>query len=48
MPENELKSVLVAGATGYLGKFVVKAFKEQGYFVRVLTRNEARLNEAGP
>jgi uncharacterized protein YbjT (DUF2867 family) len=48
MPENELKSVLVAGATGYLGKFVVKAFKEQGYFVRVLTRNEVRLNEAGP
>ncbi len=48
MPEDKLKNVLVAGATGYLGKFVVKAFKEQGYYVRVLTRNEARLHEAGP
>ena len=48
MPENKLKGVLVAGATGYLGKFVVKAFKAQGYYVRVLTRNEARLNETGP
>ena len=48
MPENKLKSVLVAGATGYLGKFVVKAFKAQGYYVRVLTRNEGRLHETGP
>jgi uncharacterized protein YbjT (DUF2867 family) len=48
MPEKKLKSVLVAGATGYLGKFVVKTFKEQGYYVRVLTRNEGRLHEAGP
>jgi uncharacterized protein YbjT (DUF2867 family) len=46
--ENKLKSVLVAGATGYLGKFVVKAFKEQGYYVRVLTRNAERLHETGP
>ncbi|MDX2381840.1 MAG: NmrA family NAD(P)-binding protein, partial [Acidimicrobiia bacterium] len=30
--------VLVAGATGYLGKFVVQAFKERGYWVRALTR----------
>lgn len=48
MPENTLKSVLVAGATGYLGKFVVKAFKEQGYYVRVLTRSRERLHESGP
>lgn len=48
MPENTLKSVLVAGATGYLGKFVVKAFKEQGYYVRVLTRSRERLHETGP
>jgi uncharacterized protein YbjT (DUF2867 family) len=46
--DNKLKSVLVAGATGYLGKFVVKAFKEQGYYVRVLTRNAERLHETGP
>jgi uncharacterized protein YbjT (DUF2867 family) len=46
--ENTLKSVLVAGATGYLGKFVVKAFKEQGYYVRVLTRSKERLHATGP
>ncbi len=48
MPDKKLKRVLVAGATGYLGKFVVRAFKQQGYFVRVLTRNEQRVYEPGP
>jgi uncharacterized protein YbjT (DUF2867 family) len=48
MPENKLKGVLIAGATGYLGKFAVKAFKAQGYYVRVLTRNAGRLLETGP
>ncbi len=48
VPVNNVKNVLVAGATGYLGKFAVKAFKKHGYFVRVLTRNEDRLHEAGP
>ncbi len=48
MPESKQRCVLIAGATGYLGKFVVKAFKEQGYYVRVLTRNEGRLHETGP
>ncbi len=43
-----MKRVLIAGATGYLGKFAVKAFKEQGYHVRVLTRSEKRLSEPGP
>ena len=40
--------MLVAGATGYLGKFVVQAFKEHGYWVRALTRSERRLREPGP
>ena len=35
MPEENLKRVLIAGATGYLGKFAVKAFKAAGYRVRV-------------
>lgn len=48
MPENSVKRVLVAGATGYLGKYVVRAFKEQGYYVRVLTRSKQRLFEPGP
>jgi uncharacterized protein YbjT (DUF2867 family) len=38
----------VAGATGYLGKFAVKALKEQGYPVRALTRSKERLRETGP
>jgi uncharacterized protein YbjT (DUF2867 family) len=38
-----MKKVLVAGATGYLGKFVVKKFKKQGYWVRTLARNAAKL-----
>lgn len=48
MSEKKLSRVLIAGATGYLGKFAVRAFKEQGYFVRVLTRDESRLHETGP
>jgi uncharacterized protein YbjT (DUF2867 family) len=43
-----MKKVLVAGSTGYLGKYVVKAFKEKGYWVRVLTRDEKRLAKPGP
>lgn len=38
-----MKRVLVAGATGYLGRYVVKQFKKQGYWVRALTRSEDRL-----
>jgi len=38
-----MKKVLVAGATGYLGQHVVKEFKKQGFWVRALARNAARL-----
>lgn len=48
MADQRLKRVLVAGATGYLGKFVVQAFKRQGYYVRALTRSEERLRKPGP
>jgi uncharacterized protein YbjT (DUF2867 family) len=48
MPEDSIKRVLIAGATGYLGKFAVRAFKQQGYYVRVLTRSKDRLYESGP
>jgi uncharacterized protein YbjT (DUF2867 family) len=48
MSNEKKKRVLVAGATGYLGKFAVKAFKERGYYVRALTRSEERLAEPGP
>lgn len=34
------KKVLVAGATGYLGQYLVKELKMRGYWVRVLIRKE--------
>ena len=46
--EDTRGRVLVAGATGYVGKFAVRAFTEHGYRVRALTRSEARLAEPGP
>lgn len=42
------KRVVVAGATGYLGKFVVNEFKRRGYWVRVLTRSVEALEKPGP
>ena len=42
------KTVLIAGSTGYLGKFAARAFKQRGYRVRALTRSEERLGQPGP
>ncbi len=42
-----MKKALIAGATGYLGKFVVKEFKRQGYWVRALARNPQKLGQQG-
>lgn len=38
-----MKKVLVAGATGYLGRFAVEAFKAKGYWIRALGRSAAKL-----
>jgi len=38
-----MKKVLVAGATGYLGQFVVRALKAKGYWVRALGRSASKL-----
>ena len=38
-----MKRVLVAGATGYLGKFVARELKSRGHFVRALTRSMDKL-----
>ncbi len=38
----DAKKVLVAGATGYLGQYLVKELKSRGYWVRVLIRKEAQ------
>ena len=43
-----MQKVLVAGATGYLGKFVTRELKERGYWVRVLARNPTKLGQTGP
>jgi len=45
---NQRLRVVVAGATGYLGKFAACAFKDRGHWVRVLTRSEERLQAPGP
>ncbi len=35
--------VLVAGATGYLGKFIVQELHKQGYWVRALSRDNRKI-----
>jgi uncharacterized protein YbjT (DUF2867 family) len=40
-----MKRVLVAGATGYLGRFVAQEFKKRGYFVRALARSATKLDD---
>lgn len=42
------QKVLVAGASGYLGRYVVKEFAERGYAVRALVRNPEKLASEGP
>ena len=39
-----MKKILVAGATGYLGRFVVMTLKDRGFWVRALGRSEGRLD----
>ena len=40
-----MKKVLVAGATGYLGRYLVKELKRQDYRVRALARNANKLED---
>ncbi|MCP3685862.1 MAG: NmrA family NAD(P)-binding protein, partial [bacterium] len=35
--------IFVAGATGYLGKYVVKEQKKQGCWIRALVRNSKKI-----
>ncbi len=48
MENGQGRVVLVAGSTGYLGRFAVRAFARHGFRVRALTRSAARLGETGP
>ncbi len=38
-----MKKVLVTGATGYLGRYLIKELKQQNYYVRALARNAEKL-----
>lgn len=40
-----MKKVLVAGATGYLGRYIVKELKKQAYIVHTLARNPEKLED---
>ena len=40
-----MKKVLVAGATGYLGHYLVKELKNQNYWIRTLARNVKKLDD---
>jgi uncharacterized protein YbjT (DUF2867 family) len=45
--EKRVQKVLVAGATGYLGRFVVKELRSRGYYVRILARDPSKLDQTG-
>ena len=40
--------VLIAGATGYLGKFVIKELKRQGCWIRALSRDTRKIEPVRP
>ncbi|NTV01429.1 MAG: SDR family oxidoreductase [Chlorobiaceae bacterium] len=40
--------VLVAGSTGYIGRYVVQELKFRGYWLRALVRNTAKIKQDGP
>ena len=39
--------MLITGASGYLGRYAVKEFKAQGYYVRALVRNPEKIKTPG-
>lgn len=39
-----MNTILVAGATGYLGKFLIKELKRQGYYTIAIARNPDKLD----
>ena len=42
------RTVLIAGATGYLGQHLVRTYSEAGYWVRALARDESKLSAVRP
>ncbi len=43
----EKKKVLVAGGSGYLGRYVADEFKKRGHWVRLLVRNPDKIRKPG-
>jgi uncharacterized protein YbjT (DUF2867 family) len=43
-----MKKVLVAGSTGYIGRYVVQEFRNRGYWVRALVRDPEKVKKQGP
>ncbi|NTU68260.1 MAG: SDR family oxidoreductase [Chlorobiaceae bacterium] len=43
-----MKKVLVAGSTGYIGRYVVQELKHRGYWVRAMVRDTGKIKQAGP
>ncbi len=43
-----MKRVLVAGSSGYIGRYAAQTFKERGWFVRALVRDPEKLKHPGP
>jgi uncharacterized protein YbjT (DUF2867 family) len=40
---GQKRKILVAGATGYLGQFIVKELKNQAYWIRALSRDNQKI-----
>ena len=45
---RDRKRIVIAGATGYLGRYLVKSAHARGYRVRALVSSETRLGDARP
>ena len=43
-----MKKVLVAGASGYIGRYAAQAFKQRGWFVRAFVQDSEKLKRSGP
>jgi uncharacterized protein YbjT (DUF2867 family) len=44
---TSIKKVLIAGASGYLGRYAVSEFKARGYQIRALVRNPDKIKTPG-
>lgn len=42
-----MKKILLAGATGYLGRYIAKELLKKSFPVRVLARNPEKLKQDG-